>query len=123
MVLEGTCGTMEAERRGKGVSVSVGACSCLPPFRNRTGSVQTVWCQRDAEDRALLLEQSHLLHHPLLPSLSSQTQLPQTAGTSGSTGDKPTSGRDIKHHQFVAYRVASLDNDLLHLGNIHYFLP
>lgn len=90
MVLEGTSGTIEAERRGKGVSVSVGACFCLLPFRNRKASVQTVRCQTDAEDRALLLEQSHLLHHSLLPSLSSQTQLPQTAGNSviGSTRDK-----------------------------------
>lgn len=90
MVMEGTSGTVEAERRGKGVSVSVGACFCLLPFRNRKASVQTVRCQTDAEDRALLLEQSHLLHHSLLPSLSSQTQLPQTAGNSviGSTRDK-----------------------------------
>lgn len=79
MVLEGSSGTVEAQRRGKGVSVSVGACSCLPPFRNSKARVQTVWCQTDAEDRALLLEQSHLLHHSLLPSLSSQTQLLRTA--------------------------------------------
>lgn len=120
MVLEGTSGTIEAERRGKGVSVSVGACFCLPPFRNREGSVQTVWCQTDAEDRALLLAHSQLLHRSLLPALSSQTQLPQTAGNSvtGAQGTKPTSAVDIKHPQLVAHHVASLDNDHLHLGNI-----
>lgn len=76
MVLERTSGTVWAERRGKGVSVSVGACFCLPPFGNRKASVQTAWCQTDAEDRALLLEQSHLLHRSVLPPLSRQTQLP-----------------------------------------------
>lgn len=59
MVLERTSETLQSESRGKGVSVSVGACFCLLPFRNRKASVQTVWCQTDAEDRALLLERSH----------------------------------------------------------------
>lgn len=45
------------------------------------------------------------------------------ATVTGSTGDKAHLCCEHKHHQFVAYRVASLDNHLFHLGNRHYFLP
>lgn len=99
-------GTARAGRRGKGVSVSVGACFCLPPFGDREGSVQTAWCQSDAEHRAPLLEQSQLFHCSALPSPSRQTRLPQIAGNSVTN-----SSSDIKQHQFLAYHVASLSSD------------
>lgn len=96
-----TCGAVFTERRGKGVSVSVEAFFCLLLFRNRKASVQTVWCQTDAEDRALLLEQSHLLHRSVLPSLSRQTRLPQLQATLQSVANP--SDLDINHHQFLAF--------------------
>lgn len=90
-------GTARAGRRGKGVSVSVGACFCLPPFGDREGSVQTAWCQSDAEHRAPLLEQSQLLCCSALPSPSRQTRLPQIAGNSVINSRRDRSSLQLRH--------------------------